>query len=201
VLRPADHELSGPHAHRLRAAGLPLDCLEIRVVDPVALSDVEPGRVGEIWVRGPTVMTGYWRKPGLTAETIVDGWLRSGDAGYLDRDGYLYLHDRVKDMIVSGGENIYPAEIENALAAHPAVLESAVIAVPDERWGETPKALVVRLPGADVTDRQLIAHCKERLASYKCPTSVEWIAELPRNAAGKVLKKTLRAPYWEAAQR
>jgi acyl-CoA synthetase (AMP-forming)/AMP-acid ligase II len=147
-------------------------------------------------------MKGYWNLPEATAEAIQpDGWFRSGDAGYFDPDGYLYVYDRVKDMIVSGGENIYPAEVENALMSHPAVADAAVIGVPDERWGETPKAMVVRRPDTEVTEQELIDHCRERLAKFKCPTSVDWIDVLPRNPSGKVLKKDLRAPFWEGHDR
>jgi acyl-CoA synthetase (AMP-forming)/AMP-acid ligase II len=131
----------------------------------------------------------------------VDGWLRSGDGGYMDADGYVYVTDRVKDMIISGGENIYPAEIERVLAEHPALQDVAVIGVPDERWGEVPKAVVVAAPGATVDTPKLLAWCRERLASFKCPKSVDIVAELPRNATGKVLKKDLRKPYWEGRTR
>jgi len=201
VLRPADHDLRDVDGGRLRSAGTPLKFVDLQIVDPVTLDVCAIGEVGEIWARGPTAMKGYWRNPELTATTIVDGWVRSGDAGYVDHDGYLYLHDRVKDMIVSGGENIYPADIERVLASHPDVADCAVIAVPHDRWGETPKAIVVAVAGARATDQDLIAHCRSRLAPYKCPTSVDWIDELPRNPAGKVLKKDLRAPYWAADSR
>src|SRR5438034_8707045 len=127
-------------------------------------------------------MKGYWNRPADTDAAITsEGWFKSGDAAYMDADGYVYIHDRVKDMIVSGGENIYPAEIENALMSHPAVADVAVIGVPSERWGETVKAIVVDAPGAAATDEELIAWCRERLAKYKCPTSVDRIAALPRN--------------------
>jgi long-chain acyl-CoA synthetase len=146
-------------------------------------------------------MKGYWNMPDETERTIVeDGWLRSGDAGHQDADGYVYLRDRIKDMIISGGENIYPVEIENVMMSHPAVADVAVIGVPSEMWGETPKAFVVRAGGSDATAEELIAHCRERLAAFKCPTSIEWINELPRNPSGKILKRELRAPYWEEAQ-
>ena len=132
---------------------------------------------------------------------MPDGWLRSGDAGYLDADGYLYIHDRVKDMIVSGGENIYPAEIESVLMAHPEVADAAVIGVPHERWGESVKAIVVRAPDATVDEAALIAFCRERLAHYKCPTSIDWSEVLPRNPSGKILKRELRDPYWAGRER
>jgi long-chain acyl-CoA synthetase len=201
-LPPEDHDVGGPNAHRLRSCGKAGPGVELRIVDSGTGEDLPPGEVGEIWIRSPQVMKGYWNMPAETEAAIVDeGWFRSGDAGYLDADGYLYIHDRVKDMIVSGGENVYPAEIENVLMSHPDVADAAVIGVPDERWGETPKALVVRRPGSDVDERQLIELCRERLARYKCPTSVEWRDVLPRNPSGKVLKKDLRAPYWEGRER
>ncbi len=206
VYLPAeDHDPAGPNRERLRSCGIPVPNAEIRVVDPASREDVATGEVGEIWVRGPLVMKGYWNLPEATAEAVLpDGWFRTGDAGYLDADGYLFMYDRVKDMIVSGAENIYPAEIENVLMGHPAVADAAVIGVPHERWGETPKAIVVRAPAAseaEVTEEELIAYCREQLARYKCPTSVEWVDELPRNPSGKVLKKELRGPYWEGHTR
>ena len=147
-------------------------------------------------------MSGYWNLPKDTAETLLpDGWLRTGDAGYLDDEGYLYIHDRVKDMIISGGENIYPAEIENALMSHPAIADVAIIGVPSERWGETPKAIVVLAPGAELDPNELIEFARTRLARYKCPTSVDFIDVLPRNPSGKILKRELRAPYWEGRTR
>jgi long-chain acyl-CoA synthetase len=201
-LPPQDHDASGPHAHRLRSAGKPNVGVEVRVVDVDTLTDVETGAVGEIWIRSRQNMKGYWRLPEATAKTLVEGgWLRTGDAGYLDADGYLYIHDRVKDMIVSGGENIYPAEVENVLMAHPALADAAVIGVPHDRWGETPKAIVVLAAGAETTGTAVIDFCRERLARYKCPTSVEFVASIPRNPSGKVLKKDLRAPYWAGRER
>ncbi len=200
-LPPADHQLDGPNRHRLRSCGLPGPGVELRIVDAATHEDVPQGAVGEIWVRSPQVMLGYWHQPGETAKAIVDGWFRTGDAGYLDADGYLYIHDRVKDMIVSGGENIYPAEIENVLMGHPGVGDAAVIGVPSERWGETVKAVVVRAAASEVGTEELIEYCRERLAKFKCPTSVDWVDALPRNPTGKVLKKDLRAPYWEGRTR
>ena len=144
-------------------------------------------------------MSGYWGKPEATAATITpDGWLRSGDGGHRDADGYVYVTDRIKDMIISGGENIYPAEIERVLAEHPQRGRCAVIGVPDEHWGEVPKAVVVAAPGQAVDAEALLAYCREHLAAFKCPKSVDVLAELPRNPTGKVLKKDLRKPYWPA---
>ncbi len=197
-----DHDPDGPNRHRLRAVGIPIPGAEAKIVDSASGRESDTGEVGEIWVKGPTVMAGYWNMEGQTRATITaDGWLRTGDAGYRDSDGYFYVHDRVKDMIVSGGENIYPAEVENAIMAHPGVGDVAVIGIPSERWGETPLAMVVRSPGSEVTEVELLAFCRERLAGFKCPSGVEWLESLPRNPSGKVLKKDLREPYWEGRAR
>jgi len=175
--------------------------MEIR--DPATGQSIPTGQPGEIWVRSEQVMGGYWGKPEASAAAITaDGWLRSGDGGHMDADGYIYVTDRIKDMIISGGENIYPAEIERVLAEHPALQDVAVIGVPDERWGEVPKAVVVLKAGATLADpNELVAWCRERLAAYKCPKTVDVVAELPRNPTGKVLKRDLRKPYWEGRDR
>jgi acyl-CoA synthetase (AMP-forming)/AMP-acid ligase II len=201
LLGPADH--SDPAvAHRLVSAGKAISGVEIEIRDAVSGEPVASGEAGEIWVRSEQVMGGYWNRPEATAAAITpDGWLRSGDAGYLDGDGYLYVTDRIKDMIISGGENIYPAEIERVLAEHPQLQDVAVIGVPDERWGEVPKAVVVARPGAVVDTEQLLAWCRERLASFKCPKTIDVVTELPRNPTGKVLKKDLRKPYWAGRER
>ena len=197
-----DHDPDGPNRHRLRAVGVPIPGAQAKIVDTVSGEEAGTGQVGEIWVKGPTVMAGYWNMEEQTKATITgDGWLRTGDAGYCDPDGYFYVHDRVKDMIVSGGENIYPAEVENAIMAHPGVADVAVIGVPSERWGETPLAMVVRASGSQVSEAELLAFCRERLAGFKCPTGVKWLDALPRNPSGKVLKKDLRAPFWEGRTR
>ncbi len=200
-LPPEDHDPSGPNRHRLRSCGLPGPGVELRIVGDDDI-ECEVGEVGEIWIRSPQVMIGYWNQPEETTKSVTpDGWFKSGDAGYLDADGYLYIHDRVKDMIVSGGENVYPAEVENVLMGHPAIADVAVIGVPHEKWGETAKAIVVKAPDAEVTEAEIIAYAKERLATFKCPTSVDWADVLPRNPSGKVLKKDLREPYWEGHDR
>ncbi len=197
LLPPEDHDPDGPNAHRLRAAGVAGPNTELKIVDAESLEEVPVGTVGEVLVRSPQNMVGYWRMPDATAATILpDGFLRTGDAGYVDDDGYLYIHDRVKDMIISGGENIYPAEVENVLLSHPGVADAAVIGIPSERWGETPLALVVRSPEVEVAADDLLSYTRERLAHYKCPTVVEFVEELPRNPSGKILKRELRAPYW-----
>jgi acyl-CoA synthetase (AMP-forming)/AMP-acid ligase II len=202
-----DHDPGGPRAHLLRAAGRPWGDTEVRVVDPDTRRDLPDGQVGELWVRSSQNMRGYWRNPEATADAYPEGrdadgrgWFRTGDAAYL-RDGYVYIHDRVKDMIVSGGENVYPAEIENVLMGHPGVADAAVIGVPSDKWGETVKAIVVDAPGSTASDDELIAYCRERLARYKCPTSVDRIAALPRNPSGKLLKTQLREPYWKGRER
>ena len=208
LLHPEDHDPGGPLAHRLRAAGRPIPGVELKIVAPDGTT-APTGEVGEVWIRSPSTMTGYWNKPEATEAALTgDGWFRSGDAGRLDDDGYLYIEDRVKDMIISGGENVYPAEIESVLMGHPDVADVAVIGVPDDRWGETVKAIVVAQPGraedADsraALERDLLAWSRERLAGYKCPTSVDWAEVLPRNPSGKILKRELREPYWAGRER
>ena len=196
ALPVADHE-NPEVAHRLVSAGRPFPGVEIEIRDPATEEPVPVGEPGEIWVRCASLMSGYWGRPEATAAAITpDGWLRSGDGGHLDADGYVYVTDRIKDMIISGGENIYPAEIERVLAEHPSVGDCAVIGVPDERWGEVPKAVVVAAPGQTVDAEALLAHCRAHLGAFKCPKSVEVLAELPRNPTGKVLKKDLRKRYW-----
>jgi long-chain acyl-CoA synthetase len=192
-LDPQDHDPDGPREHLLRSAGKPLPWVQLRVVDPEDGRDRAPHEVGEVWMRAPNVMAGYFGRPQETAAALTpDGWLRTGDGGYLDDEGFLFLTDRIKDMIVSGGENVYPVEVEEALSHHPGVSEVAVIGVPDERWGETVKALVVPAAGASPTPEELIAFARERLAGYKLPRSVELVEDLPRTPSGKVLKRELR---------
>ena len=199
ALLPQDHDPGGPRSNLLRSCGKPTTGNELRIVGHDG-EDMADGEVGEIWIRGPGVMKGYWRNPEATEGSITeDGWYKSGDAGYLV-DGYLFIHDRIKDMIISGGENIYPAEVENALMSHPGVADAAVIAVPSDRWGETVKAIVTRGDEA-LNEEEVISHCRQRLAHYKCPTSVDWMEEIPRNPSGKILKVELRKPYWEGRDR
>jgi long-chain acyl-CoA synthetase len=195
-LDPADHDPDGPREHLLRSAGKPFPWVELRIVHPETGVELGAREVGEVSLRAPNVMAGYFNRPAETAAALPgDGWLRTGDGGYLDDEGYLFLTDRIKDMIVSGGENVYPVEVEEALSQHPAVLEAAVIGVPDERWGETVKALVVLRPGSAATAEELIAFARERLAGYKLPRSVDFVEELPRTPSGKVLKRELRERY------
>ncbi|MCW2721039.1 AMP-binding protein [Pseudonocardia sp.] len=196
ALAPEDHGPGGPRAGLLRSVGRSLPWHEVVVHDPITGAPSGVGEVGEIWVRSGQNTPGYWHRPGESAATLTpDGWLRTGDAAYTDAEGYLFLHDRIKDMIISGGENIYPAEVENAVASHPDVADVAVIGVPSERWGETVKAVVVPVAGRNPDAAAIITHTRARLAHYKCPTSVDLVAELPRNASGKILKKVLREPY------
>jgi long-chain acyl-CoA synthetase len=196
ILPPADHDPGGPRAGLLKSCGKPLPWVELRVIDPASQTDARPGTVGEVWLRSPMIMKGYWNKPTATHEAIVeDGWYRTGDAGTRDAEGYLYLVDRFKDMIISGGENIYPAEIENALNAHPAVKEVGVIGIEHSRWGETPMAVVVLHQDGAATAEDIIEFTCGRLARYKCPTSVVFVDALPRNASGKLLKHEMRRIY------
>jgi acyl-CoA synthetase (AMP-forming)/AMP-acid ligase II len=197
VLDAADHD---PALGRLRSCGKPYPGGEARVVD-AAGRPLPPGEVGEIQFRAPWTMAGYWQRPQETAAALEGGWLHTGDAGYFDEDGYLFIHDRIKDMIVTGGENVYPAEVENALFGHPAVADAAVIGIPDERWGEAVHAIVVPKPDAAVTEAELVAHARSLIAGYKVPRSVAFADALPRNASGKILKHELRAPYWTDAER
>jgi acyl-CoA synthetase (AMP-forming)/AMP-acid ligase II len=193
---PEDHN----DPRRRRAAGRALPHNEVRVVGP---DDVElpRGEVGEIVVRGGNVMLGYWNRPEETAEALRGGWMHTGDAGYMDDGGYVFLTDRIKDMIISGGENVYSVEVENVLAQHPAVATVAVIGVPDETWGERVHAVVVPASGQTVTLEELRGFCAERIAGYKTPRSIELVEALPLSAAGKVLKRELRKPYWAGQER
>jgi long-chain acyl-CoA synthetase len=200
-LPPSDHDVNGPNRHRLRSCGLPGPGVEVRIVNTDTFADCEQGEVGEIWIRSPQVMKGYWNMPEETAKSIRNGWFYTGDAGYKDKEGYVYIHDRVKDMIVSGGENVYPAEVENALMKHPAIQDVAVIGIPDDRWGEVPLAIVVRKPGVEVTEDDIVAFGRTQLAGFKTPKKVAWADALPRNPSGKILKKDLRAPYWQGRTR
>ncbi len=203
ALPPSDHDPDDPdRSALLRSCGRPVSWIELGLFDPGNGEEVPTGSVGEIWVRSEMVMKGYRNKPEETSKTITsDGWLRTGDAAYADADGYVFLFDRFKDMIVSGAENVYPAEIENVLYDHPGIAEVAVIGIPSERWGETPRAMVVLRPGAQLDESAVIEYARTRLARYKCPSSVEFVDVLPRNASGKVLKKDLRAPFWGGQDR
>jgi len=200
TLNPEDHDVNGND--KMRSVGTPLPGVEIKIIDPDTGETLPPYTIGEIKTRSAKNMKGYWNRPEATAETIdADGWLRTGDAGSLDEDGYLYIQDRLKDMIISGGENVYPAEVENALYANPKVADVAVIGVPDEKWGEAVKACVVVKAGQELSEAELLADARTRIAGYKCPKSIDFIEALPRNPSGKILRKDLRAPYWEGRDR
>ncbi|MCY1439431.1 Long-chain-fatty-acid--CoA ligase [compost metagenome] len=200
TLLPEHHSAECQASGRMYSAGLPAVCVEVRIVDPED-NEVPRGTVGEIVVRGPNMMMGYWNKPEATAEALRGGWMHTGDGGYMDEDGFVYVCDRIKDMIVSGGENIYSAEVETALASHPAVAQSAVIGIPSDKWGETVHAVIVLKPGTSATQEEIVAHCRERIAGYKCPRSLEFRDSLPLSSVGKVLKTDLRKPFWEGRKR
>lgn len=186
------------HPERLVSAGQPIPEAEVRVVDPATLEDVPAGEHGELWFRSPQLMKGFLNLPDATREVVTeDGWFRTGDMGRVDADNFVYVEDRLKDMIISGGENIYSPEIERVLAEHPAVMEVAVIGVPDDRWGEVVKAVVSLNPGSAATEDELIGYCQEHLAKFKCPRSVDFLEALPRNPTGKILKRDLRRDYWQ----
>ncbi|MFD1560751.1 long-chain-fatty-acid--CoA ligase [Paraburkholderia silviterrae] len=194
---PVAIESASPSAaEREGAAGRPCYCVQVKVVNAQGV-EVPRHTPGEVALCGPNVMQGYWNKPEQTAAVLRGGWYFTGDGGYMDEDGFLHVVDRIKDMIITGGENVYSAEVESVIAAHPAVAASAVIAVPDARWGEAVHAVVVAVPGASVSAQDIIAHCKTRIAGYKCPRSVEFVDELPVSGAGKVLKIRLRERYWK----
>ncbi len=196
ILGPDDHLPSAPR-HRLRSAGRPIVSAEVRIADADD-REVKRGEVGEIQVRGPMVMMGYWRQPELTAKALQGGWMHTGDSGYFDDDGYLYVSDRIKDMIITGGENVYSIEVENAVGSHPEVLQCAVIAIPHPKWGEAVHAVVVRRPGSSLSAADITAHCRAVIADYKCPRSIEFRDDpLPLSSANKVNKEALRKPHWD----
>ena len=200
-LMPPEHR-DTEHPERLVSAGRCLPGVQLRVVDPDTLEDVPAGGHGEFWFRSAQVMKGYYGKPEATAEAITDdGWFRTGDMGRIDEDGYVFVEDRLKDMIITGGENVYSSEVERVISEHPAVAEVAVIGVPDERWGESVKAVVSLNPGASATEQDVIDYAREHLARFKCPRSVDILDALPRNPTGKILKRDLRKPYWAERDR
>ncbi|MEO0499670.1 MAG: fatty acid--CoA ligase [Pseudomonadota bacterium] len=198
-LPPEDHDPAGNQ--RMRGAGKPLPGVELRIRDMDGRI-LPPGEIGEVETRSSHNMIGYWKLDAATSATVDDdGWLKTGDAGYLDADGYLYIQDRVKDMIVSGAENVYPAEVESAIYGHPDVAEVAVIGIPDDKWGEAVKAIVVAKPGTSPDPDDIIGFARGRIAAFKAPKSIDFIDALPRNPSGKILRKDLRAPYWEGRDR
>lgn len=202
AMRPGEHFKNGEIApdDRLSACGLPSPMSAVAILDEENKS-LPPGTSGEICVRGDIVMKGYYKQPDRTAETIVDGWLHTGDVGHFDAEGFLHITDRKRDVIISGGFNVYPSEVEQVIWTHPAVLDCAVIGVPDANWGEAVKAVVELKQGAQADAEELIALCREKLGSVKAPKSVDFVEQLPRSPVGKVLKKDIRAPYWQGSGR
>ena len=192
MLAPEDH---AAERNKLRACGKPALGSEVKVIDSNG-NTVANGEVGEILIKSNWIMKSYWRNPTATDETIVDGWYHTGDAAYMDDEGFLFIQDRIKDMIITGGENVYPAEVENAVQSHEDVLDVAVIGIPDEQWGEAIKACVVLHPGAELSEEEIITYARTQIAGFKAPKSIDFIPELPRNPSGKILRRELRAPYW-----
>jgi acyl-CoA synthetase (AMP-forming)/AMP-acid ligase II len=200
ILGPEHHTPEGRKSGKIRSAGR-ANCISlVRILDPDG-QELPRGSVGEIVVSGPTIMLGYWERPAESAAARRDGWLRTGDAGYMDEDGFVFVVDRIKDMIITGGENVYSTEVENALANHPGVAGCAVVGIPSDEWGESIHAFIVRKAGHQVSAEDLVAHCDGQIANYKCPRSIDFLDALPMSGAGKVLKAKLRAPFWEGRSR
>ena len=198
---PKYHVFNGPNAGKLRSAGRAALCNVIKIVGPDG-EELPRGEVGELVAKGPNTMLGYWNRPEETAAVLKEGWVHTGDGAYMDDDGFIFIADRLKDMIITGGENVYSAEVENAIAQHPEVSEVAVIGVPSDTWGEAVHAIVIRRNGAELSETDIIEHARGLIASYKCPQSVEFRSDpMPLSGAGKVLKRDLRAPYWEGRER
>ncbi|HEA66341.1 MAG TPA: fatty acid--CoA ligase [Desulfobacterales bacterium] len=202
ILYSDEHHTEGPEklTRRLLSCGREIIGVEVRIVNEDG-QDVKPGEVGEIIARGPNIMQGYWKKEAETEAVLKNGWYYTGDIGTIDDEHYIFLLDRKKDMIISGGENVYSTEVENAIYTHPAVLEAAVIGVPDEKWGEAVKGIVVLKPGAEATAEEIIEHCRDSIAGYKVPKSIEFMDELPKSGAGKILKRDLREKYYAGRER
>ena len=200
ALREDEHVIEGPGSDLLPSAGKPSLCAEVRVVDEQG-NPVPVGEIGEIAARGKHVMLGYWKNPELTAKVLKDGWYHTGDMGYINQDGYLFLVDRKADMIVTGGENVYPKEVEDVLYAHPAVLECAVVSAPDDRWGERVQAVVVLKPDQTVSKEVLIAYCRDRLGGYKCPKDIAFWDAVPKTPVGKILRKDIKKTFWAGHDR
>jgi long-chain acyl-CoA synthetase len=200
VLFKEDHVLEGPKAKLLSSAGKVGLPVEARIVDEND-TPLKPGEVGEIEIRGKNIMMGYWKNPEFTATTLREGWLHTGDMGMIEEDGYIYLVDRKADMIITGGENVYPKETEDVLYAHPAIKECAVVSAPDDRWGKRIQTVVVLKAGQTVTEEELISHCKSKLAGYKCPKKIEFWDELPKTPIGKILRKDVKKHFWKSRER
>lgn len=201
ILDPEDHILDGEHSDRLRAAGRPGTGCEVKIIDEEG-NEVPKGTVGEIKARSPGNMLGYWGQPEQSDATLIDGWVHTGDGAYQDENGFVFIVDRMKDMIVSGGENVFSAEVENVISTHPDVAGVAVVGIPSEQWGESVHAIIIPEAGVTPDEASIIAHCKEQIAGYKCPRSISLRSEpFPLSGAGKVLKRDLRAPFWEGQER
>lgn len=202
LLKKEDHVIEGSpeRVARLASIGRPYTMVKVKVADEKG-QEVPSGELGEILVQGDHIMQGYWKNPEATQETLKDGWIHTRDIGRMDDRGYIFLVDRKSEMIITGGLNVYPQEVEQVLYQHPAVLEAAVFSVPDEKWGETIKAVVVLKPGMKATEEELIEFCKVRLASYKKPSSIDFYPELPKSDTGKILRRALRDPYWQGQER
>jgi fatty-acyl-CoA synthase len=198
ALPPEDHSLEGNE--RMKSAGKAVPGAQLKVIGEDG-EELPRGEVGELICKSPSNMAGYWNLPEATESSLKDGWMHTGDAAYMDEEGYVFIQDRMKDMIISGGENVYPAQVESAIYGHPAVSEVAVIGVPDDTWGEAVKACVVPKPGAEVDEASIIEWTRERLAGFKVPKSIDVLDVMPRNATGKILRKDLRAPYWDGRER
>ncbi|MFC5048608.1 fatty acid--CoA ligase [Aquimarina hainanensis] len=197
-LRPEDHTI--PWNEKMKSAGKPLPGVEAKVIN-FKHQSVPPNTIGEICLKSPSNMIGYWNNTKATQETMIDGWIHTGDAGYIDEDGYIFICDRIKDMIICSGENIYPAEIEAVLSEHPSVKDVAVIGIPDDQWGEVVKAIIVVQPEQEIKKRALINFCRGKIADYKIPSTISFVPSLPRNPSGKILKRELRAPFWKGLER
>jgi acyl-CoA synthetase (AMP-forming)/AMP-acid ligase II len=201
ILPPEYHVIEGPNSGKLKSAGRAISCAEVRIVD-IDGKEVSYGEIGEIIVKGPNAMIGYWNKPEETAVALKNGWIHTGDAGFMDEDGFVFLVDRVKDMIVSGGENVYSVETENAVMNHPAVQEAVVIGIPSDKWGEQVHAEVILKEGLTATEAEIITKASEYIANYKCPRSIKFRTEpFPLSGAGKLLKREVRKVYWEGNER
>ena len=200
VLSPEDHVVEGTRSRLLSSCGRPNMFADVKIVDEDDVA-LKPGELGEIAVKGKNIMMGYWKNPELTARTLRGGWLHTGDVGMMDEEGYLFLSDRKADMIITGGENVYPKETEDVIYTHPAVRECAVIAVPDKRWGERVHAAVALKDGFEgVAAEDIITHCRDKLAGYKCPKSVDFWPDLPKTSIGKIMRREVKRRYWEGGK-
>ncbi|RJR50427.1 MAG: long-chain-fatty-acid--CoA ligase [Desulfobacteraceae bacterium] len=200
MLAQEDHFLEGPKSKCLVSAGKPSPCSRVKIVDSDNKS-VAPGARGEICAKGKHIMLGYWKSPDATASALIDGWYHTGDIGYMDEEGFIYMTDRKADMIISGGENVYPAEVENVIYQHPSVFECSVVSAPSEKWGEIVQAVVVLKPDRHAAEEEIIAHCKRSLAGYKCPKAVAFWDSIPKTIVGKIIKKDIKAKFWEGKER